>query len=77
MVFRYNNEIDAIAARERIATAEGFPNGGETLYYLNYYNINGSFYVDARNEVNKSWYAQELLLSDENLIDLPLINDIT
>ena len=79
MVFKYNSEQQAIEARLRIAAAEGLPkyNKSKTLYYLNYVEYNSSFYIDARNEISKDWYAKELLLSDENLIDLPLINDIT
>lgn len=76
MVFRYNTEQQAIEAMQRIATEEGYPKfpNSKTLYYLGYSEINGSFYIDARNETEKSWCTSESALADELLSELPLID---
>lgn len=73
MVFKYNSEQSAIEARQRIATAEFYPKfpNSETLYYLGYQEINGSFYIDARNETEKSWYDIESEKADQIIGILP------
>ena len=78
MVLLYNTEQQAIEARQRIATAEGLPQSenSTTVYHLDYKPINTQFYIDARNEVNKTWYQNELSLCVESINNLPLIEEI-
>lgn len=74
MVFKYNSEQQAIAARSRIAIVEGYPknSNSQTLYYLGYKEINGSYYIDARNESLKNWYNSEKQLASEVCTQLPI-----
>lgn len=78
MVLQFNSEQSAIESMLRISTAEGLPQSenSDTIYYLDYKVINGKFYIDARNDINKIWYDSELNSCDDVLAELPIINDI-
>lgn len=74
MVFRYNTEQQAIEARNRIAAVEGLPKfkGSETIYFINYTDVNNSYYINLIAYTDKQWYASEASQADELLTELPI-----